>query len=79
MLGSLGGQVARVLVVACEPESVDEGIGLSAVVQAAVPDAVAVVEQVITGVHESVEGRCRNDDGIDQVGDPRRSDREPWS
>jgi hydrogenase maturation protease len=54
MLASLGGQVARVLVVACEPESVDEGIGLSAVVQAAVPHAVEVVEQVITGVHESV-------------------------
>jgi hydrogenase maturation protease len=54
MLTSLGGQVARVLVVACEPESVDEGIGLSAVVSAAVPHAVDLVEQIMTGAHESV-------------------------
>ncbi|HEV7192147.1 MAG TPA: hydrogenase maturation protease [Jatrophihabitantaceae bacterium] len=55
MLASLGGRVARVLVVACEPESVEEGIGLSAVVSAAVPRAVELVEEVITGVHESVK------------------------
>jgi hydrogenase maturation protease len=47
MLGSLGGQVAKVMVVACEPESVAEGLGLSAVVAASVPRAVALVEQVI--------------------------------
>ena len=36
-----------VLIVACEPEIIEEGIGLSATVQAAVPDAVALVEQVM--------------------------------
>jgi hydrogenase maturation protease len=55
MLASLGGQVARVLVVGCEPESVAEGIGLSEVVAAAVPRAVELVHQVITGAHEPVK------------------------
>jgi hydrogenase maturation protease len=47
MLGSLGGSVGEVLVVACEPASVDEGLGLTPVVQAAVPRAVTLVEHVI--------------------------------
>jgi hydrogenase maturation protease len=47
MLGSLGGQVSKVYVVACEPLSVDEGIGLTDVVQAAVPQGIRLVEQVI--------------------------------
>lgn len=47
MLGSLGGAVERVLVVACEPVSVEEGIGLSDPVQAAVAPAVALVEQLM--------------------------------
>lgn len=47
MLGSLGGQVDRVLVVACEPVSVADGIGLSDPVQAAVDPAVALVEQLM--------------------------------
>jgi hydrogenase maturation protease len=54
MLGSLGGQVPTVLVVACEPESVEEGLGLRPVVEAAVPQAIALVEQVVsdrTGGH----------------------------
>lgn len=49
MLSSLGGRIARVLVVACEPESVEEGLGLSEVVRAAVPHAVALVRQVVEG------------------------------
>jgi hydrogenase maturation protease len=47
MLGSLGGQVAKLLVVACEPQSVDEGLGLSEPVRAALPGAIALVEQII--------------------------------
>jgi hydrogenase maturation protease len=47
MLGSLGGRVSDVLVVACEPESVDEGLGLTSVVQAAVPQAISLVEEVL--------------------------------
>jgi hydrogenase maturation protease len=47
MLGSLGGQVPQVYVVACEPESVVEGMGLTDVVRAAVPHGIRLVEQVI--------------------------------
>ena len=49
MLGSLGGDVTRVLVVACEPLDVSEGIGLSDVVQDAIPDAVDLVARVVVG------------------------------
>jgi hydrogenase maturation protease len=51
MLGSLGGQVGKVLVVACEPESVEEGLGLSRSVQAAIPQAITLVEQVMQSNH----------------------------
>jgi hydrogenase maturation protease len=55
MLGSLGGQVGQVLVVACEPQSVDDGLGLSEPVLAALPGAVALVEQVIRSGHPSAK------------------------
>jgi hydrogenase maturation protease len=55
MLGSLGGQVARVLVVACEPESVEQGLGLSEPVLAAVPRAIALVEQLMHGESMTLE------------------------
>jgi hydrogenase maturation protease len=55
MLSSLGGRVDRVLLVACEPESVEEGIGLSDVVAGAVPAAVALVEQVVRGEHDAMK------------------------
>jgi hydrogenase maturation protease len=48
MLGSLGGHVATVFVVACEPATVEDGIGLSQVVQDAVPAAIELVGQLIT-------------------------------
>jgi hydrogenase maturation protease len=47
MLASLGGTVARVLVVACEPATVEEGIGLSGPVSDAIPQAIALVEQIM--------------------------------
>jgi hydrogenase maturation protease len=46
-LDALGGHVTSAFIVACEPEIIEEGIGLSATVQAAVPDAIALVEQVM--------------------------------
>lgn len=55
MLSSLGGQVGKILVVACEPESVEEGIGLSPCVAASIPRAVELVHQVIGSVHDSAE------------------------
>jgi hydrogenase maturation protease len=47
MLASLGGRVGQVYVVACEPASVDEGIGLSAPVAAAVPAAIDALRRLM--------------------------------
>ena len=54
MLDMLGGQAGKVLVVGCEPASVDEGIGLSEPVAAAVGEAVRVVLDIVarTGQHD---------------------------
>jgi hydrogenase maturation protease len=47
MLDMLGGQPGRVLIVGCEPASVDEGIGLSGPVAGAVDEAVRVVLDLV--------------------------------
>jgi hydrogenase maturation protease len=47
LLGSLGGQAGRVLVVGCEPANVEEGIGLSPPVSQAVEKAVVLVTELI--------------------------------
>jgi hydrogenase maturation protease len=46
-LRALGGSVPRTIVIGCEAESVDDGIGLSEVVGSAVPQAVAAIESVL--------------------------------
>ncbi|HEY7790351.1 MAG TPA: hydrogenase maturation protease [Vicinamibacterales bacterium] len=43
----LGGRLPEVLVVGCEPESLDEGMGLSPVVAAAVEPAMAAVRRLV--------------------------------
>jgi hydrogenase maturation protease len=48
MAGTLGAEAGRVLVVGCEPASLEEGIGLSAPVAAAVDEAVRVVTRLVT-------------------------------
>lgn len=47
MMRMLGGRVERAIVVGCEPASIDEGIGLSAPVEAAVEEALNVVRTVV--------------------------------
>ncbi len=47
MLGMLGGNTGRMLIVGCEPASAGPGIGLSAPVAAAVDDAVRKVLELI--------------------------------
>jgi len=47
LLPTLGGSVERILVVGCQPEVLDDGIGLSAAVQAAVEPAAALVRDVV--------------------------------
>lgn len=48
LLRALGGDAERVLVVGCEPECVEEGIGLSPRVAAAVPRAIELVTELVT-------------------------------
>jgi hydrogenase maturation protease len=47
LLGVLGGKVDRVLVVGCEPALADEGMSLSPPVEAAVDQAVILVQDLI--------------------------------
>ena len=49
-LTALGGTPPHTVVVGCEAGSVDEGIGLSGPVEAAVDTAVGAVEDVVTGL-----------------------------
>ena len=46
MVRTLGGQLGRVLVVGCEPAAIEEGIGLSPSVQAAVEPTVQRIRQL---------------------------------
>lgn len=46
----------RVLVVGCEPASVDEGIGLSAPVSDAVPEAVRLIEELLRNLRNGEPG-----------------------
>lgn len=46
-LGTLGGELPRTLVVCCEPAELEERMGLSAAVAAAVPPAVSLVRDLL--------------------------------
>ena len=61
VLGMLGAKPGRILVVGCEPARLDDGIGLSEPVAAAVEEAVALVTR-LAGQHAGA-GRVPNDDG----------------
>jgi hydrogenase maturation protease len=47
LAGMLGAEPGRVLVVGCEPASIEHGIGLSAPVEAAVDEAVRIVTAIV--------------------------------
>lgn len=47
LLAGLGGSVGRMLVVGCQPSSLDEQMGLSAPVEAAVDEAIRVVDELV--------------------------------
>ena len=55
-LNALGGTPPYTVVVGCEVESVEEGIGLSDPVAAAIPDAVRSVEDVVARLLTPVRG-----------------------
>ena len=56
MLDMLGVEAGRIIVVGCEPASVDEGMGLSAPVTAAVDEAVRVVLDLVRAAGEGGRG-----------------------
>lgn len=49
-LNALGGNPPRTVVIGCEVACIEDGIGLSAAVAAAVPDAVRAVQDVVAGL-----------------------------
>jgi hydrogenase maturation protease len=55
-LNALGGTPPHTVVIGCEVANVDEGIGLSDEVAAAVPQAVRAIEDVIARLLEPVKG-----------------------
>jgi len=57
MLSALGGKAEDVLVVGCEPATVDDGIGLSEPVEQAVDEAVRIVRELVAERH----GESRKD------------------
>jgi hydrogenase maturation protease len=52
MVRTMGGWLGRVVLVACEPVDVQEGIGLTDQVRAAVDVAVPLVERIVAGQEE---------------------------
>jgi hydrogenase maturation protease len=70
MAGTLGAEAGRVLVVGCEPMSLEEGIGLSPPVAAAVDEAVRVVTRLVTGGAPRYDTPQR---GTPQCGTPQQS------
>jgi hydrogenase maturation protease len=61
LLASLGGRPGRSLVVACEPADTSPGMGLSDPVQAALPHAVAAVEEILHEHRALGENGVRDD------------------
>ena len=78
VLDMLGADAGKVLLVGCEPASVDYGIGLSPPVTAAVGEAVRVVKGLIGAAGASPAGRApasgssKHSDSAGQHGDSQR-------
>jgi len=58
LIRSLGGNVDRVVIVGCEPAVLDDGIGLSPVVAAAVNAGVAAVVEVVDDLRLVARREC---------------------
>ncbi len=55
LLAGLGGQVPHVVVVGCQPLTLDEGIGLSDPVSAAVAPAVETIHRVLADISSNAQ------------------------
>jgi hydrogenase maturation protease len=53
LLAGMGGHVPRVVVVGCQPLTLEEGIGLSEPVKAALGPAAATVCEILTDIHSN--------------------------
>ena len=62
-LTALGGTAPRTIVVGCEVENVDEGMGLSEPVAAAVPAAVAAINDVLVDLATRAATTIRSSEG----------------
>ena len=62
-LTALGGTAPRTIVVGCEVENVDEGMGLSEPVAAAVPGAVAAIDDVLVDLAARTATTARSSEG----------------
>jgi len=60
MLRALGGSPQDVLVVGCEPATVDDGMGLSDVVERAVDEAVRIVRELVAERHDEPRKETRS-------------------
>lgn len=58
-LRALGGVMPRTVVVGCEVATVEEGIGLSDLVRAAIPDAVSAVESAVAVLRNEARDTVR--------------------
>lgn len=56
LLDTLGGTRTRILVVGCEPASLDEGMGLTPLVNAAVDEALTLVRDLLSGAEPGADG-----------------------
>jgi hydrogenase maturation protease len=76
MLNLLGAEAGRVLLVGCEPASIDERIGLSEPVTAAVDEAVRIVLELVRAV---TADDAAGSDGAPpaEAGSPAEADRQP--
>ncbi len=79
MLNLLGAEAGRVLLVGCEPASIDERIGLSAPVTAAVDEAVRIVLDLVraAGAGEAAGSVAEGGRPADAAGQPAETDSLP--
>ncbi|HLY84105.1 MAG TPA: hydrogenase maturation protease, partial [Acidimicrobiales bacterium] len=68
MVSDLGGHLDHVLLVGCEAAQLDEGIGLSDTVAAAVPVAVSVVRELVASRIDAGDIASRIDAGDKETG-----------
>jgi hydrogenase maturation protease len=68
LVGGLGGEVGRLLLVGCEPQSVEEGAELSPPVLAAIDKAVITLRELIEEDADAAQGAASIPENVDAVG-----------